>query len=60
MKFKESYVQKVVHLADYVVSSWDPKMKWMWGEALLGYALDELPLRSLYGQSAREARFRLE
>ena len=42
MKFKKSYVQKVVHLADYVVSSWDPKMKWMWGEALLGYALDEL------------------
>ena len=29
-------------LADFVVSTWDPKMKWMWGEALLGYALDEV------------------
>jgi unsaturated rhamnogalacturonyl hydrolase len=30
---------KVVRLADYVVKTWNPKMKWMWGEALFGYAL---------------------
>ena len=37
----ENY-SKVKRLADYIVSSTEPKMKWMWGEALLGYALDEL------------------
>ncbi len=42
MKYDEAYVDKVIHLAKHIVSSWDPKMKWMWGEALLGYALDEL------------------
>ncbi len=41
MNFKENY-DKVCALADYVAATWDPKMKWMWGEALLGYALDEL------------------
>ena len=41
MQFKENY-DKVCALADFVKSTWDPKMKWMWGEALLGYALDEL------------------
>jgi len=33
---------KVKELADYVIRTWDPKMKWMWGEALLGYALSLL------------------
>lgn len=42
MTFKENYYKKVCSLCDFVASSWDPKMKWMWGEALLGYALDEL------------------
>ena len=36
------YYEKVCRLADYIVKTSDPKMKWMWGEALLGYALDEL------------------
>ena len=42
MRFNEEYYDKVKRLADFVTSTWEPKMKWMWGEALLGYALDEL------------------
>ena len=42
MQFDKAYYDKVTALADFVTESWDPKMKWMWGEALLGYALDEL------------------
>ena len=42
MHFDKAYYDKVSSLADFVTASWDPKMKWMWGEALLGYALDEL------------------
>ena len=42
MEFNKTYYDKVTSLADFVCSSWDPKMKWMWGEALIGYALDEL------------------
>ena len=42
MEFNKHYYDKVCSLADFVSSTWDPKMKWMWGEALLGYALDEL------------------
>lgn len=42
MQYKESYYEKVNKLAGFVTSTWEPKMKWMWGEALLGYALDEL------------------
>ena len=42
MEFNEAYYLKVKRLADFIASSTDPKMKWMWGEALLGYALDEL------------------
>ena len=42
MNFNEEYYIKVIKLADYIVATTDPKMKWMWGEALLGYALDEL------------------
>ena len=41
MEFNKEYYEKVKRLADFIVSSSDPKMKWMWGEALLGYALDE-------------------
>lgn len=41
MKYNEANYLKVKKLADFVASSSDPKMKWMWGEALLGYALDE-------------------
>ena len=42
MRYEKAYYDKVNRLADFVASTWDPKMKWMWGEALLGYALDEL------------------
>ena len=42
MIFQEKYYEKVKRLADFVASTWDPKLKWMWGQALLGYALDEL------------------
>ena len=42
MKFNQEYYDKVNSLADYITKTSDPKMKWMWGEALLGYALDEL------------------
>ena len=42
MIYREEYYAKVKRLADFVASSWEPKMKWMWGEALLGYAMDEL------------------
>ncbi|MBU0936380.1 MAG: glycoside hydrolase family 88 protein [Spirochaetes bacterium] len=37
-----SYYNKATALADFVCRSWDPKMKWMWGEALLGFALARL------------------
>ena len=37
MNYSEQYYAKVVRLADYVTKTHDPKMKWMWGEALLGY-----------------------
>ena len=42
MEYNKDYVNRVAELADFVAATWDPKMKWMWGEALLGYALDEL------------------
>ena len=42
MNYNEKYYDRVRRLADYVSATEDPKMKWMWGEALLGYALDEL------------------
>ena len=42
MKYNQHYYDRVGRLADFVSATWDPKMKWMWGEALLGYALDEL------------------
>lgn len=42
MEYRNEYYEKVKRLADYVAATWDPKMKWMWGEALLGYAMDEL------------------
>ena len=41
MKFNRENYDKVKKLADFVAKTWDPKMKWMWGEALLGYAMDE-------------------
>ena len=33
------YLERVVQLCDDYVQNNDPKMKWMWGEGLLGYAL---------------------
>ena len=42
MNLDQSYYTKVVALADDVAKTWNPKMKWTWGEALLGYALDLL------------------
>lgn len=38
----DTYVKRIIDLADSVVRQIDPKMKWMWGEALLGYSLTEL------------------
>ena len=38
----DAYFDKVVNLADGYAALHEPKMKWMWGEALLGYALSEL------------------
>jgi len=34
--------EQVLKLARGIVKTWDPKMKWMWGEALLGHALWKL------------------
>jgi unsaturated rhamnogalacturonyl hydrolase len=34
--------EKVTALAQGIVRTWNPKMKWMWGEALFGYALSLL------------------
>lgn len=31
-----------LRLAEQIRTTWDPKMKWTWGEALLGYALSRL------------------
>ena len=42
MRFDQENYAKVTRLADFVTATVDPKMKWMWGEALLGYALSEL------------------
>lgn len=42
MTYHEEYFNKVKGLCDFVARTWEPKMKWMWGEALLGYAMDEL------------------
>ncbi len=42
MKQAQSPLEAAIALADSEVRSRDPKMKWMWGEALLGYALTEL------------------
>lgn len=33
---------KIIGIADDITHSWEPKMKWMWGEALFGYALSLL------------------
>lgn len=35
-------LKRVIELADSIIRQFEPKMKWMWGEALLGYALSEL------------------
>lgn len=39
---KTTYFQKIIDLGDSVIRRFPPRMKWMWGEALLGYALTEL------------------
>lgn len=39
---KSKEFNTVLELAQSIASSWDPKMKWMWGEALLGYAMFRL------------------
>ncbi len=38
----DKYYEKVIKLSDYIASTRNPKMKWMWGEALLGFSLYEL------------------
>lgn len=35
-------LEKAMALCDYYTSTADPKMKWMWGEGLFGYALWQL------------------
>ena len=35
-------IEKINKLAKDIIETWDSKMKWMWGEALLGYALSLL------------------
>ena len=42
MELRNESFEKVKRLADFVTKTSESKMKWMWGEALLGYALDEL------------------
>ena len=42
MEFNVENYRAVERLADFIIASTEPKMKWMWGEALLGYALSEL------------------
>jgi unsaturated rhamnogalacturonyl hydrolase len=42
MTMPDSYFEKVRSLCDYLVKAREPKMRWMWGEALFGYALSEL------------------
>lgn len=32
-------ISQVVAVANHIRDTWDPKMKWMWGEALLGYSM---------------------
>ncbi|MFV0413907.1 MAG: glycoside hydrolase family 88 protein [Oscillospiraceae bacterium] len=39
---KENGMERIVQLCRDVVAHTDPKMKWMWGEALFGYALSQL------------------
>ncbi|PKK92768.1 MAG: hypothetical protein CVV61_08055, partial [Tenericutes bacterium HGW-Tenericutes-6] len=38
----QTYIDKVIKLNHYITKTWDPKMKWMWGEALYGYSLSRL------------------
>ena len=38
----DAYFSKVIQLCDYWVSVNRPEMRWMWGHALMGYALSEL------------------
>lgn len=38
----QKYIDKVIELNTYITKTWDPKMKWMWGEALYGYSLTKL------------------
>ena len=35
-------IKKIIEVADDITQTWNPRMKWMWGEALLGYALSLL------------------
>lgn len=35
-------IQAAIELADSIIRQLKPEMRWMWGEALLGYALSEL------------------
>jgi unsaturated rhamnogalacturonyl hydrolase len=39
---ESSELAKIKRLCDYMVKVREPKMRWMWGEALFGYALTEL------------------
>jgi len=38
----DKYYTAVKSLADSIITQKPPKMRWMWGEALLGYSLSEL------------------
>lgn len=39
---RDAWFDRVVQLSRDAAAAMDPKMKWMWGEALFGYALSEL------------------
>ncbi len=42
MKSISQELQRVIALAESAISGQPPQMKWMWGQALLGYALTEI------------------
>lgn len=41
-EMSDKYFEKVCDLCDYWVSVNKPEMRWMWGQALIGFALSEL------------------
>jgi unsaturated rhamnogalacturonyl hydrolase len=42
VKHLDANLSKIQRLCGYMMKTREPKMRWMWGEALFGYALSEL------------------